>query len=377
MRAGCGGNHYSNSPVLGVNFLHSEILNGKMDVNELAIKLEASQKLLKQREKDCQTYMERISDLEQQVDQLANTQEEWRSIRQDQIAFLQEENKTLTHEKHSLQKQLAMVETEKQDLERQLAKAIVAQKSIPARTFSQCESENLKLRQQLTELETENQTLRASADAASKETEAQKARVDKYKEKIRQMHADTIEKFGILQAKLADSRSGKMDEENEKIISDLQTRLAQEEGEKSQLQLDLEALHHSSNEFAAMHMEFVQSLERILDCQQLPEIITKVKELNQLPAENDKLKLEISNMKEMGTIDQNEGYSALVDALMKVRDGLSPNELKLPDSSPLRQLFASLYNMVTAMMKPTEAKSVLLPHIRAVTMQARAFTPSD
>ena len=348
-----------------------------MDVNELAIKLEASQKLLKQREKDCQTYMERISDLEQQVDQLANTQEEWRSIRQDQIAFLQEENKTLTHEKHTLQKQLAMVETEKQDLERQLAKAIEAQKSIPARTFSQCESENLKLRQRLTELETENQTLRASADAASKETEAQKARVDKYKEKIRQMHADTIEKFGILQAKLADSRSGKMDEENEKIISDLQTRLAQEEGEKSQLQLDLEALQHSSNEFATMHMEFVQSLGRILDCQQLPEIITKVKELNQLPSENDKLKLEISNMKEMGTIDQNEGYSALVDALMKVRDGLSPNELKLPDSSPLRQLFASLYNMVTAMMKPTEAKSVLLPHIRAVTMQARAFTPSD
>lgn len=348
-----------------------------MDVTDFATKLAAAQKLLQERDLDCQTYMERISDLEKQVDELANPQTEWRAIRQDQIAFLQEENKTLANEKYKLQKDLAILQAEKSELQRQLSRALEAQKNIPARTFSECESENLKLRQRTSELETENQTLRADTDKAVQESNDLKARLEKYKEKIRRMHDDTLEKFGILQEKLADSRSGKMDQENEKAIAELRAQLTQEENEKSQLQVHLEALEQSSNEFATTHMEFVQNLGRILDCQELPEIIGRVKELSQLPAEMDKLRLEISNMKGLAKIDQNEGYAAVVDALFEVRNSLSPNELKLPDNSPLRQLFASLYNMVTAMMNPTEAKSVLIPHIHAVTLQARAFTPTN
>ena len=346
-----------------------------MEAGDFAIKLEATQKLLREREKDCQKYMERIYELEQQVDRLENANEEERAIRQDQIVFLQEENSSLTMENHKIQEKLAMKIAENKDLQKQLTKAIESSKSVPARTVSECESENSHLRVRVSELEQENESLRASAEESAREIDEAKAEAQKYRDRIKKMREEAVDKFHTLQQKLTDSRSGKMDAENEALISNLKNQIEEKETEKSQLLVDLENLQKSSTEFATMHMEFVQNLGRILGCEGPIEIVQKVKELNELPAETDKLRLEISNMKGMETINQNEGYVALIEALKQVRDSLSPNELKLPENSSLRQLFASLFNMVNAMMKPTEAKSVLTPHIHAVVLQAQAFSP--
>jgi len=65
----------------------------------------------------------------------------------------------------------------------------------------------------------------------------------------------------------------------------------------------------------------------------------------------------------------------LLDALQQIHSNLSPNALNLPHDSELRQLFAALCNMLHAAMDPAATKTILVPHIRDVVYQARAFAP--
>jgi hypothetical protein len=103
----------------------------------------------------------------------------------------------------------------------------------------------------------------------------------------------------------------------------------------------------------------------------------RLKELITLPTEIDKLRLEMVEYRNRRTGNQNESYEAAMAALKQVRDNISPDELKLPDNSVLRQLFASFHNLVTALLKPIESRAILMPHVRALVHQARAFSPES
>jgi hypothetical protein len=104
-------------------------------------------------------------------------------------------------------------------------------------------------------------------------------------------------------------------------------------------------------------------------------IVARVKELVVLPAQFEKLKLDLIEIKARRTGNVHEGYEAVVDALKQVHESLSPDALMLADNSTLRQLFASFCNLVTALSKPIESRRVLMPHVRALVFQARVFSP--
>lgn len=346
-----------------------------MEQSDLAVKVDALQNLLRQRDDDCQRYMEQIADLQRTLDSHSNNIEEVRSVRQDQILFLQEENMQLSNEVRELQTQIVMLRAEKDNYAKHLARAQETQRSMRPRTLSETESENLRLRERVAELEAGQDALLKMNSQYEADLSRATAKITKYKKHLHERGNETVEKFGILQDKLHDSRSGKLDEEKNQQILDLRSELEAMTAEKESFEHTAEMLQEASDEFAKQHAEFVSTLGRFLGCEDHQEIVAKVRELSVLPAELDKLRLELANTKQMGEINQNEGYVAVVEALRQVRDHLAPNELKLPADSPFRHLFASMFNMVNAAMKPTEKKDVLLPHIRAVKLQARAFSP--
>ena len=115
----------------------------------------------------------------------------------------------------------------------------------------------------------------------------------------------------------------------------------------------------------------------------MTEIVSKVKELSELPNQIDELKRKIVNNenKPLQNTDTEKNNSEnktneVISAFKQVLANLSPNELQLPHDSELRQLFAALCNMFNAALNPNVNINLLNSHIKSVVYQARVFMPN-
>ncbi|OHS99000.1 hypothetical protein TRFO_34610 [Tritrichomonas foetus] len=340
----------------------------------LLIKLETVQNLLQQRNADCESYMKRNAELERIVQQSQNDEPDIQDLQMNQITVLQDHLKSLIEIKDILEEKYFKMKAKKNKYKEKFLLANESQKTFPQRTFSEVESKNEQLRKEIVELQNSNKLFK-------KDYEKEKIRANSYHEKFNKCEEDLVkwqnlaeDKIQILNRKLKEAREGKTDTEQlvnaKKEIESIQT-------ENNLLKQTIESLEAAAQEITNSQADFINSLESVLGCQSLEKIVETVKLLAPLKIENEKLKMEISKLEILGTVDQNDAYSTIVDALKQMNSKLSPDELKLPTNSPLRQLFAAISNMINTAILPNASKVLLQPHIRAVACQARVFKVDD
>jgi chromosome segregation ATPase len=327
-------------------------MNHHLQAADLQIRLEASQKLVEQRDAEAQTYLEQISQLRHAIEDLRNPVPEVRQFQHDQLDFLEKENSDLLLQIRELQSRYLQVNAQKHSLRAQLN--VLGQQPPHGSTG------NSSLMRRIAELEAENRTLTSSLKDTETKFETVQHKLDEYHTENKKLRKEAKDTFAVLQEKLIAARNG---------------ALEANEAERDTLQTTVDQLEKSSQELLAQHGEFVQHLGRLLDCDDAPEIVARVRELILLPAQIEKLRFDLIEMRNRRLGNVHEGYEAVIDALKQVYENLSPNALKLAENSVLRQLFASFCNLVTALLRPVESKQVLMPHVRAVVFQARVFSP--
>jgi chromosome segregation ATPase len=313
-------------------------------------KLDAAQRLVQQRELDCQSYREQIAQLRQEIEQLSNPVPEVQQFRLDQLEFLEEQNSQLLEEVGELQRRYLTASSKKRTLRARLKIAIESQQYEDARPGSDVEAETAALRQKVINLESNVKTLTSRVKLSEANLNKAQSQAAELKAKNKKLRDEAKTKFEILQTKLIQSRNGQLDEE-----------LQQMQAEKADLEDAISQLEKASQDLTAEHMGFVQKLGRLVGADDAIGVVSRVKDLILLPVQIENLKLEMIELQNRRSGNQNVAYDATVEALKQVRGHLSPDYLRLADNSVLRQLFASFHNLVTAMLHPIESKAILGP----------------
>jgi chromosome segregation ATPase len=312
--------------------------NERDQLAELQSKLEASQRLVQQRDNEVRTYLEQISQLRHEIEAVVNPVPEVRQFRQDQLEFLEQQNNDLLVDVHELQVRYLQINAKKHSLQAQLASL-----RQPCSSLSR-ESEK-SLTTKVVELEAQNATLTATLKQSEERLESMQRKLTEYDTENNKLRKEARETFTVLQQELTAARSGKFDQE-------LARRLKESEAEQESLHTTIDQLENSAKDFAAQYIEFIQTMGQLLGCDDIYGIVERVKELTLLPSQVEKLRLEMVEMKNRRNEHVHEGYETIVDALQEVYDNLSPDALKLSENSVLQQLFASFCNLVTTLLKP-------------------------
>ena len=319
------------------------------------IDFEAAKNLLKQYEIDNKEQKERINELERIVQKYEKNEEIVAEFKDDQIVCLQNQLNSISENVKYLQERYFKVNAEKHYYKNQLSLIQASDSGKEKRKPSDIESENIELKSELSRCKEENSEI-------IKKTADLEKQLEKRNNEIKKLRQTAIDKFDILQKKLHKARDGNQElKEKEKEIETLESTIHSYEE-------SIQTMNDSSK-------EFINSIGLILGCDTLESIVEKIKQYSHVETENSQLKVEINELQSVKVINQNESYESTINALKQVRDGIAPDTLKLPQKSPLRQLFASLYNMINSTMSQTATLTILQPHIRAVLWQAQAFSP--
>ncbi|OHT09422.1 hypothetical protein TRFO_21653 [Tritrichomonas foetus] len=277
-------------------------------------------------------------------------------------------------------------------------------KSVPfsPKSPSGYEAENQKLT-------IENQNLKHELEFAQEQISLATEESQKYQNELTQLHAkyeeinkNGVQNFQLMKAKLDEQREsmkssdvGQTQLQNEELQKEIDTLKTQHEAELEELKKQIEteqqqnsnlekenkilqesiiSLQEACSQMTTSQTDFISSLGEVVGCQEISEISTKVKELSLLPAKILNLQQKIATLKGGEEVNLHDD---VIDALQQIQKQISPNELKLPRDSELKQLFAALCNMFNAALDPKASKSFLKPHILSVVHQARNFTPSS
>ncbi|KAH0787484.1 hypothetical protein GPJ56_008679 [Histomonas meleagridis] len=328
--------------------------------NDSSVKLEATEKLLKQREIDCKEYQQRIQELEHIVQNYEKNEPEVGEFKDDQITYLQNKlNSAMEHIEY-LQQRYLKVNAKRHSIQQKFL--LFKNSTQPQRQNSQIEEENIKL-------ETDIHKLKQSNDENTKIINELKSNLDQQISENQRLRQVALEKFDILQQKLRNAR-----DDNPTDLQKLKNEIFSKDKEIESLVTTIQSLEESMHMVKETNDEFIQSIGLILGRDSLEGIVERIKELSPLQVENSKLKAQIQEMQMQGNINQDEAYMAIVDSLKKVRDNIDPNVLHLKPDSSLRQFFASFYNLINAALKSNASQTILLPHVRAVVWEARAFS---
>lgn len=267
---------------------------------------------------------------------------------------------------------------------------------------SDYETENQKLKIQISELNSEVNNMKEQLDLANREIENKKKENDELINKTNSLYQDAAQNFKILRQKLDNEREkmksdniGNIQIQNESLLSEIneikekfskeqnelhnKLQLLQKEKddiekENSSYQDEIKNLKQSNQETINKQTESLNSLNQIVGCQSIEESLAKVRELTLLPIRYQKLQEKIDSIRKDDSL---RTHDDVIDAIKEINEKLSPNYLKLPDDSVLRQLFKSLCNMFNAVLSSDVSKKVLDAHVLSVVYQARSFVPSD
>ena len=313
--------------------------------SELQIKVDTLENTLKQREYDCENYIKRIEQLEKDII-LSNDQHSDHGFQENQIETIHKRTKMIIDDFNKLQMKYFKIRAKKNFYKNELK---VARETLKSSNLPSSSDSDSKLNEKIIQL-------KANIQQLQKDCAREKNRASNYQQK----YQDAVKDLLHLKSKTSTESS------NEDLINENQS-----------LKKTIETLEEAAEKMKDGESEFIHALESALLCKGLPQIVENVNKLTQVRIENEKLKIENNNLHFLGMIDQNEAYSTVIDSLQQIKQVLSPSELKLSPNSPLKQLFSAIYNMINAASKPDTSKSILKSHIRAVSYQARAFTPEN
>lgn len=158
-----------------------------------------------------------------------------------------------------------------------------------------------------------------------------------------------------------------------KEVSQLTTRNEDLVNENQRLNKAFEDVERASKQITNAQISFINEISQTLGVTSTDEIKEELNKLISLKTD----RMQILNAPVHDSNGNVQSFQEIRDALQQIMENLSPNELKLPQDSELRQLFAALYNMINQSLNPNANKSLLQPHIRAVVFQARAFKPQE
>jgi chromosome segregation ATPase len=214
---------------------------------------------------------------------VTNPVPEVRQFRQDQLEFLEKQNGDLLADVHELQVRYLQVNAKKHSLQAQLVSLR------QPRSSSSRESDN-SLIMKVAELETQNATLISTLKQSEERLESFQRKLTEYDAENKKLRKEARETFAVLQQKLTAARSGALDQE-------LARRLEESDAERESLQTTIEQLESSAKDFAAQHLEFIQTMGRLLGCDDVHGIVGHVKALILLPSQVEKLRLEMVEKK--------------------------------------------------------------------------------
>lgn len=341
-----------------------------MDTNQdnLLIKLEALQNTLKQRNEDCENNEKRIADLEIALQKVGQEPSQFQEFQVEQVQILQNTLKTIYEQHKTLQEKFFNMMAKKNYYKKNYKLLQESQKNIPSRTLSEAELSNEQLRKEIVELKVDIQAYKEENKMQKQQAINFQTNYENGLAELEKFKKTAEEHFELIKQKMYDAREGKADPEE----------IAQLKEENEVLQTNFDELNEKVQQLSSSQADFVNSLSSVLGCQpELPEIVQMVKKTVPLKIENQKLKMEIDNLKILGTVDQNEAYTNIIESLREMQSKLSPDELHLNINSPLKQLFAAISNMINAAISPNASKVVLQSHVRSVYYQARAFKKED
>lgn len=338
------------------------------DYDSLVVQLETVQKTLKQREEDCENSANRIAELELELQNVNSDPSSCQELQIKQVEILQNNLKNLLDQHKELQERYFNLMAKKNYYKKNYKILEEKQKEVPPRTLSEAESNNKQLKEEIIELKNEIESYKEKSKIEKQESDYLKKQYDSNMKSLEDFKKSAQEHYELIKKKMEEAREGKPDPEE----------ISQLKKDNETLQTMIDTLNEASQQLTSGQSDFINNLSSQLGCQpELDEIVDQVKKLVPLKVENLKLNAEIEQLKVLGTVDQNEAYVAVIDGLKEMQSKLSPDELKLDVSSPLKHLFASIYNMINALISPSVSKASLQSHVRAVYYQARAFKKKD
>lgn len=330
------------------------------NLEKIQLENESLQKLIQQRDEDCENYVKRINDLEIGIQQSQKDPEEYNVFQVEQVKYIKDKFGELYSQHKELQKRYFAMLAKKNDYKRKYL--VLAEKQKSSADIGS-ESNNHNLSNKIADLESQIEALKQFNKTENERANNFQSMYEKSIADFEVFRSKSADSFQILRSKIYEAREGKDYEELQ--------------NENETLKTAIDELTESAKQMAAQNEIFINSLAAALGCQSLDEITESVQKLVPLKIQNESLKLEIDNLKKLGSIDQNEAYSSITDSLRQIQETLSPDNLNLDSNSPLRQLFAAFSNMLDAAISPNASKVILQPHIRALKQQARAFKKED
>ncbi|KAH0787327.1 hypothetical protein GPJ56_008838 [Histomonas meleagridis] len=345
----------------------------------LQTELDTEKKLNLMKDEKIQEYQQQIQNLKEQIQQLSTSPiQEVAEIESPLFMFYDNILNETEKENIELKSRLLKLLSQKRNLKIKLKQTQVRSVPMSPKSPSSPEVEIKNLNNKIFSLQSD---LEFNTEQVALLTEMNQKLQEKYdasKVQIKQLKQEAKSKFEILHTKLQEARNkepqpqiqeptendAKESQANLEIIDnlnkeieDLKAQNQQTESMNKELQSTIEELQNSLQELQNGQFNFISSLGNILGCNSLQEIVSKVQTLIQVP--------------------RTQQYDELIDSLKQIYTNLSPNMLKLPHDSELRQLFAALCNMLNAAIDPKASKSMLIPYIKSVVVQARVFMPGN
>lgn len=349
-----------------------------MDADQSNLQIEdytALKKTLTQREEDCETYRNRISELEILLQKANKDPNCFQEIQVATVQVLQDTLSMIYGQHKQLQEKFFKLMDKKNEYKKLYKSLQETQKDIPQRTNTETESLNEQLRKEKAELENNIESWKEKYNAQNKLANDFQNQYEEGLEKLNNYIKAAEKNYESMKIKYYEAKEGKPDLEG---ISEKENEINELKNENQALQASYDELNDSAQKMASKLTDFMNNLGETLGCQAEPQdIADSVKALSQAKNENRKLRNEIESLKILGTVDQNEAYSHIIDSLKEMQSKISPDELKLDTNSPIRQLFAALSNMINAAISPGASRATLQSHVKAVYYQARAFTKED
>ena len=370
---------------------------------KLQAQLEEVTKLSKMKDEKIKDYEEKIKSLEQKILEYSKFGSEgFDEFLNDFITFQFNEYKNLDQKYSELSIKFFKLMAKKNKIKKE--KAILKAKSIPfsPKSPTSSESEIQKLNIQILDLKAELDFTKEEFNLVSDESKKYKKELNELQELNNSAFAKATTNFNIMKQKLQEQRDlmsssdvGKCqvqieelqnkiktnEEAHQNQLNELQQKITEEqknreniESENKMLQETVTQLEESCQKMTNGQTEFLESLGQLIGCNTIEEISAKIKELSSVAQRNRELEQTLSSVKREGNA---RSHDDVIDALKKIQEKLSPNELKLPKNSELRQLFAALYNMLNVALDKDTSMTLLSPHINAVIYQARSFSPAS
>lgn len=366
------------------------------DLIQLEKQLNEAKELLTLKDEQIKRRDGKIQELEETIAGLSKTDVDER----DQFIIQQlradaEERQNIYKENEAIKANFLKVLLKKQKLKK--LNKIIQMKTIPVspKSPSGIEAENKKLLIQISSLETELTSKDEQIANAEEEIRIFKQKYEDIQKQKDELTLISAKNFDRLKEKLQAERelmkennAGKIlleKEELEKQMDNMEqsykNQIQELEEQSNNLQQQIDELQKSNKDLqekvkssndayqdlARTQSQFIESLGEYVGCHSLEEGLVKVKNLTNSPT-NSFENIEILNR---NASTNNDDVRA---AIQQVLEQISPNQLKLPANSELRQLFAAMNNMLSACLKPKTNQNTLRPFILSVVHQAREIT---